>query len=139
MSRTALSLAAPAVPEAGRAERVVRFLVIGVLNTAFGYCVYAALVLAGAEAQVALAGQFTLGVIWNFATHSRYVFGTKGFGRLPLYVAAYVAIWALNAFALEAVISAGLSALAAQDLLMPGTVALAYVLVGAALGVRRAP
>ena len=130
-----------ALPRAGSpgAERVARFLVVGVLNTAFGYAVYAALVLLGTGAQIALAGQFALGILWNFVTHSRLVFGTRGLGRLPLYAAAYLAVWAMNALALAALMGAGLGPLVAQALLLPAVVALAYVLASAALGARRAP
>lgn len=136
MSRAFAFRAAPG-PSTGRAERIARFVAVGVINTAFGYGVYAALVVLGAGAQVALAGQFALGILWNFTTHSRFVFGTRGRGRLPHYVAAYLAVWAANALALQAVMAAGLGPLEAQALLMPAVVALAYVLVGAALSPRR--
>lgn len=136
MSRAFALRAAPG-PAMGRAERIARFVFVGVLNTAFGYAVYAALVLFGTGAQVALAGQFALGILWNFTTHSRFVFGTRGYGRLLHYVAAYIAVWAANALALQAVMAAGPGPLAAQALLMPGVVALAYLLVGAALNPRR--
>jgi putative flippase GtrA len=123
-------------PEPSSAGRIARFIAVGVLNTAVGYGIYVAMVLAGAGAQIALAGQFFIGILWNFTTHSRFVFGTRGFGRLHWYVAAYLGVWAVNAAALEAMLS-GLGPVMAQALLMPFTVILAYVLVGAALGARR--
>jgi len=137
MSRVSALLLAAANAPAG-SERVARFVAVGVLNTAFGYGVYATLVLLGAGAQLALAGQFAVGILWNFATHSRLVFGTTGIGRLPLYTVAYLTVWAVNALALQVVMAAGLGPLLAQAVLMPAVVALAYILASAALGARRA-
>ncbi len=44
-------------------SRVVRFLGAGIINTAFGYGVFAILVLAGVHPQVALVAQFGSRVI----------------------------------------------------------------------------
>ncbi|QFT71172.1 GtrA-like protein (plasmid) [Labrenzia sp. THAF35] len=117
-------------------SRVVRFLGAGIINTAFGYGVFAILVLAGVHPQVALVAQFGLGVIWNYSIHARFVFGVSGFGRLPLYGLAYVAAYAFNALLLAALTGAGIPALGAQLLSLPPVVALSYILVSRALGVR---
>ncbi|MEQ3748549.1 MAG: GtrA family protein, partial [Celeribacter sp.] len=62
---------------------LLRFLAVGVLNTAVGYLVYVLAVLAGAPPQLALIVQFTLGVLWNYQTHARLVFAVEGWHRLP--------------------------------------------------------
>ena len=113
---------------------LLRFLVVGVTNTAFGYGVYAAAVLAGLPAQAALALQFLLGVLWNYRMHARLVFAVEGWERLPAYVGAYLLIWALNAVALRMLLAAGMSPLAAQGLILPATVALAWWLIGRVMG-----
>jgi len=113
---------------------LLRFLVVGVVNTAFGYGVYAAAVLAGLPAQAALALQFLLGVLWNYRMHARLVFAVEGWDRLPAYVGAYLLIWALNAVALRMLLAAGMSPLAAQGLILPATVALAWWLIGRVMG-----
>ncbi|TYC75972.1 GtrA family protein [Stappia sp. BW2] len=118
-------------------SRVVRFLGAGIINTAFGYGVFAILVLAGVHPQVALVAQFGLGVIWNFSIHARFVFGVSGFGRLPLYGLAYVVAYAFNALLLAGLTGAGVPALGAQLLSLPPVVALSYVLVARALGAHR--
>lgn len=106
----------PAAAEGDR-RRFARFLAVGLLNTAVGYGIYAALVLAGVMPQPALAVAFALGVLWNYAAHARFVFGTTGYRKLPAYAAVYVALYALNAFALHRAIGAGVSPLLAQALL----------------------
>jgi len=112
----------------------LRFLAVGVMNTAFGYGVYAAGVLAGLPAQAALALQFLLGALWNYRLHARLVFAVRGWGRLPAYVAAYLLIWALNALALRALLATGLGPLAAQALVLPATVLLSWGLIGRVMG-----
>jgi len=113
---------------------LLRFLVVGVTNTAFGYGVYAAAVLAGLPAQAALALQFLLGALWNYRMHARLVFAVEGWERLPAYVGAYLLIWALNAAALRMLLAVGMSPLAAQGLILPATVALSWWLIGRVMG-----
>lgn len=118
-------------------SRFLRFLAVGVLNTLVGYTIYAAGILSGLPAQIALAAQFVLGALWNYGTHGRLVFGTNGAGRLPLYLAAYLLIWALNALALQGLLRAGMTPLAAQLLILPGTVILSYLLLSRVLAPQR--
>lgn len=114
--------------------RFVKFLVVGVANTAFGFAVYAVLLrLFGLPWQWALALSYVLGVLWNFGTHGRIVFGTQGFRRLPAYVLAYVALFFLNKWVLRAAIDAGLSELWAQALLVLPMAMVAFVFVSLAL------
>ncbi|MEX0317261.1 MAG: GtrA family protein [Ruegeria sp.] len=117
-------------------SRVVRFLGAGVINTAFGYSVFAALVFLGAHPQVALIVQFVIGVIWNYWIHGRYVFGVRGYARLPLYALSYVIIYFANAFLLRAFMVAGLNAYLAQAVALGPVVILSYVMISHALGVR---
>ncbi|MFN6952141.1 MAG: GtrA family protein [Albidovulum sp.] len=114
--------------------RFVKFLFVGVLNTAFGFVVYALLLrVAGLPWQWALALSYVLGILWNFATHGRIVFGTRGLGRLPAYVGSYVVLFFLNRWALAAAIAAGLSELWAQALLVLPMAMVAFVLVSVVL------
>ena len=45
---------------------MLRFLVVGLLNTGFGYASYAAFVLAGAPLWLAVTGSTALGFFFNF-------------------------------------------------------------------------
>jgi putative flippase GtrA len=113
--------------------RFLRFLVVGVANTLFGYAVYALLVLAGFGPQAALALSFVVGVLWNYMTHARFVFGTSGLVRLVPYAGAYALLYAINAFALGRALAAGLSPLLAQALLVLPMAMLAFVLISVVL------
>lgn len=113
--------------------RFFRFLAVGGLNTAFGYAVYAVLVVLGLPPQGALALAFCVGVIWNFFTHARLVFGARGFRRLPAYVAVYVAIYAVNSLLLAQVMAMGIHPLVAQAGLALVMAVLSYAAIKAVL------
>ena len=121
------------VEASGTLGRFVRFLVIGVVNTGVGYGLYALFVLAGLAPQPSLAAAFTLGVLWNYFAHARYVFGTRGFGRLPMYAACYVGLYILNSALLELALRSGLGPLLAQGLLAPVSAVLSFFLISKVL------
>ncbi len=120
-------------PMSADMARFLKFLAVGVLNTAFGYAVYAVLVLLGMTPQPALALAFVIGVIWNYGTHARLVFGTSGFGRMPHYVGAYLLIYGVNALALAAALRAGVAPLLAQGVLAVLMAGLSFLLISLAL------
>lgn len=75
-----------------------RFLVVGLANTAFGYGVFAGLVLAGVAPMAALVLAYLLGVPFNFVTTGRWVFGglPRSAGSFVRFVAAYAVIFVFN-------------------------------------------
>jgi putative flippase GtrA len=111
----------------------VRFILVGLLNTAVGYLIFAGFVLLSIPAQVALAAAFVLGVVWNFGTHARLVFRQSGFSRLPQYIAVYCAVWALNALALAGAHWIGVGPLLAQAGLAPLAAVLSFFLIARVL------
>ncbi len=117
-------------------ETLLRFLAVGLGNTAFGYAVYALAVLAGAPPQLARVLQCVLGVLWNYGRRGRLGFSVQGWGRLPAYIGAYVLIYAANALALRLLLGQGLGPLAAQLLILPFVVALSWLLIGRVMGFR---
>lgn len=114
-------------------RQFVRFVLIGVVNTGFGLAVYTLLVLAGLPAQMALILAYVAGVIWNYFTHARFVFGQRGLTRLPYYVVAYLAVYGFNAICLGFLIGAGLGKIGAQVVLAPVAAILSFLLIGKAL------
>lgn len=117
-----------------RHATLLRFLAVGVANTAFGYGVYALAVLVGTPAQLALLIQFVLGVLWNYRLHARLVFAVRGWNRLPAYICSYVAIYLVNAVSLRVLLGQGIDPFLAQLLLLPFIVALSWVLIGRVMG-----
>lgn len=121
-----------ALPQTDRG-RFLRFLAVGVLNTAVGYLAYAALVRLGLAPQPALAAAFVIGILWNYLTHSGLVFGTKGWRRIAPYALAYGVVYGVNALSLWALLSAGVGPYGAQAILVLPMAGLSYLLVSFAL------
>lgn len=114
-------------------RRFVRFILIGVVNTVFGYTVFSILVLLGVPPQPALILAFTIGVIWNYWTHARLVFHQRGLRQLPAYGLCYVLIYVLNSLALEAALRAGIGPLIAQAVLAPIAAVLSFFMISRVL------
>ena len=97
--------------------KLIKFGLVGVLNTIFGYLVYAALVLLGATPGLALAVAYVVGVAWNYMTHAKLVFKSRAGRGLLGYVGIYVLIYLANAVLLQMTINLGVAPLIAQAVL----------------------
>jgi len=123
-----LSLVEAALRERLWRRRFARFLVVGALNTIFGYGVFFALLRAGLAPARALAAATAVGVLFNFVTTGRIVFANSDAARLWRFIAVYGVVFVVNAALLEAAVRAALDAAVAQALLLPLCVALSYLL-----------
>jgi putative flippase GtrA len=103
---------------ANKRHKIVRFIIVGGLNTLFGYGVYAGLILLGLHyAWAALLG-IILGVIFNFFTTGGLVFKVIQISRLPKFVTVYTFSYGLNVALLSLLISVGTSELIAGLLIL---------------------
>ena len=114
-------------------RQFVRFIVIGLINTAFGFVMYATLVLIGIAPQPALAIASVIGVLWNFWTHARYVFASKGLSKLPIYALCYVVVYGFNSLTLDLALRNGIGPLTAQALIAPIAAVLSFFLISRVL------
>lgn len=82
--------------------KFIKFLITGVLNTIFGYSVYAALIYINLPYYVALFIATVSGIIFNYFSFGSIVFHTKNawhiFGK---FVMAYAVIYIVNALFLN--------------------------------------
>ena len=76
--------------------RLVRFFVVGAVNTLFSYLVYAIFVLAGAHYNLATLVSTILGIIFNFFTTGRIVFRKLENNRFILFVLVYAFTYLVN-------------------------------------------
>ncbi len=96
---------APEAPREGggaRIAEILRFLVAGLVNTAFGFGVYAGLVLLGVPVFLSLLLATVAGVFFNFLTYGGFAFRRLDAHRLPRFLLAYAGIYAFNLALLEA-------------------------------------
>ena len=105
---------------------MLRFLVVGLLNTGFGYASYAAFVLAGAPLWLAVTGSTALGFFFNFYSCGGLIFGSTAARLLPSFLLFYLALGSLNFALLRLLGWAGLGPLLAQALLLPVLAACGY-------------
>jgi putative flippase GtrA len=106
----------------------LRFLAVGVLNSLFGYGIFATLLLAGMHYSLALLLATVAGVLFNFKTTGILVFGSRDNRLLFRFVATYAVVYAVNVSLLKALLLAGLDPYLAGALLVLPVATLAFVL-----------
>jgi putative flippase GtrA len=111
--------------------KIIRFLTAGILNTAFGYVIYAVLVFVGVPYLLALLMATVAGVIFNYFSFGRIVFDGHGnwfvFGK---FVIAYAAIYGVNAVLLRTLTRDFLlSPYLGQVICIPLSVVLSWILM----------
>jgi putative flippase GtrA len=105
-----------------------KFLVVGALNTLFGYSVFAGLVLAGLAPVPALVLTYVVGVMFNFMTTQRFVFSRSPRASFLRFVGAYVVIYFFNLAIFKLVEAAGAGPLLAQALCLPVVAVFSFLL-----------
>ena len=111
--------------------RIVSFLAVGLLNTIFGYAIYAVLVFSNLPYLAALLIATLAGVTFNYFSFGRMVFQARGgwvvFGK---FIIAYAAVYAINAILLS-ILTQGfyLSPYLGQVICIPPSVLLSWLLM----------
>ena len=77
-------------------SQLLRFLLVGGLNTAVGYALFAGFVWAGLPYPGAIALATVLGVAFNFQSTGRLVFGGAPLSQLGRFVAVYGVVYLIN-------------------------------------------
>jgi putative flippase GtrA len=114
----------------------LRFLAVGVLNSAFGYLAFA-LMLAWLPRPAALLCSHLLGVAFNFHSTAIGVFDEYRYRLLARFVLAYAAVYGANLLLLEALCRvAGLQDLVAQALALPFSALVSFALLRSFVFVR---
>jgi len=107
---------------------LLRFAAVGVLNTAFGYGVYALMLSIGLSYAAASAVGTVVGVLFNFKTTGALVFGSRDNGLIFRFVAVYVVVYGVNLLGLWLLDQGGVDAYTAGLLTLLPAAILAYVL-----------
>jgi putative flippase GtrA len=81
-------------------KRFVKFILVGVLNTAFGYSVYALFIYVGMHYSLAVLIGTILGVLFNFKSTGRLVFKVNNNALLVRFIGIYIITYVLNVAAL---------------------------------------
>lgn len=106
----------------------LRFVAVGMLNTAFGYGVYAVFILLELPRPAALAIATVMGVLFNFKTTGRIVFGSRDNRLLLRFVLVYAVMYGLNTGLLELLCrKVGLGSLVGQAIVLPVVVMVTFL------------
>ena len=112
-------------------SKKLMFLIAGVVNTLFGYAVYAILIFLGFSSSVALLVSTISGVVFNYNSHGSLVFRAGG-GRFVFarYIISYVLIYLANVVIVDLISLKFMTGLyIAQLLYMPIGVCLSWLLI----------
>lgn len=77
-------------------NQVKKFIVIGVINTLFGYSIYALMIYVGLSYDVALIISTVCGVIFNFHSIGKLVFNNFKYALFFKFVLVYVLVYFIN-------------------------------------------
>jgi len=105
----------------------VRFLLVGVLNTLFGYACFALLLWFGLHYTVAMALATVLGVLFNFKSSGALVFGSNDNRLVFRFVASYAVIYLANILGIAAFERAGIAPQVGGALMLLPAAVLAFV------------
>jgi putative flippase GtrA len=106
---------------------LLRFVVVGGLNTLFGYFSYAAFILGGAPLWLAVSGSTLLAFLFNFVSYGGIVFGSTSYLLLPRFLLFYLGLGVLNFVMLRALAKMAFGPLWAQAILLPVLAAVGFV------------
>lgn len=106
----------------------VRFLVIGLLNTLFGYGCFVLLLYLGLHYALALLIATVIGILFNFMTTGRLVFRSDANHLLLRFVGVYLAVYTVNVAGLKALSQLGWSGYMSGAVLLLPVAALSYFL-----------
>ncbi|OWT74951.1 MULTISPECIES: GtrA family protein [unclassified Achromobacter] len=111
--------------------KLARFFGVGLLNTLFGYLVYAVLVLVHTPPLLALLLGTICGVIFNYFSIGRLVFRNRGgWATFIRFICAYAIVYVVNAALLKALIHClPLGPFVAQILCIPPSVLTSWILM----------
>jgi putative flippase GtrA len=110
-----------------KSNRVIRFLVVGVLNTAFSYSIYALLLFVGLSYQLANFCSLVLGILFSFKTQGHFVFRNADNRLLGRFVLCWILIYVCNIAVIGWIIAFGIDAYSAGALALPITILLSYL------------
>lgn len=109
-------------------RRLFRFLAVGVVNTAFGYGMFAVLYVLTVRIDVAVVGATVLGIFFNFFTTGRFVFGNRSWRALVPFFLAYGVALCLNLLILDLLVLLRVPPLWGQAICLPIVVAVSYLI-----------
>jgi putative flippase GtrA len=105
----------------------MKFLIVGGINTLFGYGLFAALILLGLPTPLAVVVGTILGLLFNFISTGGIVFKNRASRLLPRFIAVYVVQMGISVAALHVLETGGFHPLVAGALVLPPLAIFTYL------------
>jgi len=116
-----------ALASRARSIRLLRFVLVGVLNTGFSYLIYAVLLYTGLGYQLANFLALAVGILFSFKTQGHLVFDSHDNRLLGRFVLSWALIYLGTITVIGWIMAAGFDAYAAGALALPFSVSLSYL------------
>ncbi|MFP3644416.1 MULTISPECIES: GtrA family protein [Paraburkholderia] len=124
----AMRLLNPIIGLVLRHMQLIRFLIVGGINTLFGYSVFFVLTWMGLHYPLAIALATIAGVTFNFQSVGRLVFGGAPRSRFWRFVGVYCLIYLLNLGGVRALLEIGANVYVANAIVLLPLSLLAFLL-----------
>lgn len=108
--------------------RFLRFLAVGVGNTAFGYAIFAASYLILDSYRTAIVIATAIGVLFNYVTTGLIVFANRGIRALGPFIVGYAAVCGANILLVDGLVAVGPKPLLAQLIALPFIAVLSFII-----------
>lgn len=109
-------------------SRLFRFLAVGIMNTAFGYTIFAVAMISGFVYQVSVAISIVIGLCFNFLVGGRIVFGEAKASKFFRFLAVYIVTYTINILGLSLLIDFNINVYFANALLLPPLAILTFIM-----------
>ena len=120
-------------------HQFLRYLLVGVGNTAFSYGTYAALLLVGLDYRIASLLALVLGIAFSFITQGAVVFRNATSVTLVKFVVAWSLIYIFNIWVIALLMRVSMSAYLAGAVAIVPVTLISYVILKFAVFGRRVP
>ncbi|MEH2238945.1 GtrA family protein [Nostoc sp.] len=109
-------------------KRFIRFLIVGVINTFFGYSLFALLLLLNLRYEIASLVSILCGVFFNFKTIGVIVFKNKNNTLVFKFIGVYAIIYLMQIFLLKQLIAYKINLFLAGALILLPLALVSYTL-----------
>lgn len=109
-------------------SRFARFILIGLVNTLFGYAVFTLIYLLSGSYRLAIVLATIVGVAFNFFTTGGLVFSNRDARKIVPFILGYVVICIVNILIVDGLVALEVPAMLAQVAALPVVAVLAYII-----------
>lgn len=89
-------------------KQILNFIGVGIINTLFGYCLYALFIFLGLHYSTAVFFATMLGVLFNFKTIGKFVFHKNDNRLIFKFVGVYTVVFCVNIIVIKVLLWYGM-------------------------------